>query len=110
MMYQHRSLAAGRWSTFSFVEQMAHIGSEVERALAWKEKGNFEYSQRAFERALELLDLSIAVCDGYRRLRELTRLRETLVDYFMGENEYSSSKTLWQGYFSPFTYAARLKR
>lgn len=33
MTYQHKDLAASRWKTMSFCEQMANIGSEVERAL-----------------------------------------------------------------------------
>ncbi len=51
MTVQHRGLAGGRWQTLSFVEQMSHIGSEVERALNWREKGNPEYSRKALERA-----------------------------------------------------------
>jgi hypothetical protein len=31
----HKELAAGRWLEFSFMEQMANIGSEVERAIKW---------------------------------------------------------------------------
>jgi hypothetical protein len=40
MSYQHKDLAAGRWKRLSFVEQMANIGSEVERALRWRAKKN----------------------------------------------------------------------
>jgi hypothetical protein len=60
MSYQHKNLAAGRWHQLSFLEQMANIGSEVERALNWRRKNNPTYSQRAFERALELIDLTLA--------------------------------------------------
>ena len=52
MSYQHKDLAEGRWSQLSFLEQMANIGSEVERALNWRAKKNPGYSQKAFERAL----------------------------------------------------------
>lgn len=30
------------WKDLSFAEQMANVGSEVERALKWKEKDNEE--------------------------------------------------------------------
>lgn len=30
MKYQHRELASGRWNELSLVEQLGHIGSEVE--------------------------------------------------------------------------------
>ena len=60
MGYQHKSLASGKWKEFSSFEQMANIGSEVERAVKWENRGNLEYSRLAFERALELVDLTAA--------------------------------------------------
>jgi hypothetical protein len=107
---QHRDLAAGRWFQFSLVEQMANTGSEVERALGWKERGNTEYSTRAVERALELLDLTIADARNRGRLRELTRVREALVDYFYAENQFGSSTARWRTYFGAFAFAARAGR
>ena len=80
MAQQHKQLAAGRWQKFSFLEQMANIGSEAGRAINWKNKGREEYSRLAFERALELLDLTIADPKNKQRLRELLRLREVLAD------------------------------
>jgi hypothetical protein len=107
MSVQHKDLAAGRWSTLSLIEQMANIGSEVERALNWKAKGNMDYSNRAFERALELIDLSLASLKDFAHLKEFARLREALVDYFFGNNEFSSSEIIWRKYFSSFTFAVR---
>lgn len=107
MNYQHKDLAAGRWHQLSLTEQMANIGSELERALNWRAKNNADYSQRAFERALELIDLTLERAKGYARLRELARVREAMVDYFCGTNEYESTETSWRRYFSPFAYAAR---
>ncbi len=107
-MIEHKELAAGRWKSFSFVEQMANIGSEVERALNWRAKNNPDYSQKAFERALELLDLSLEVAKDFPRLKELARSREVLVDYFFGNNEYGSDEKFLRQYFLDFTVAARL--
>lgn len=107
MNYQHKELAAGRWSRLSFLEQMANIGSEVQRALNWRAKGNAAYSLRAAERALELMDLTLAAVKVSSRLKEVARMREAAVDYFFGSNEYSSTETSWGKYFSSFTYAAR---
>ena len=107
MIYQHRGLAEGRWQQLSFIEQMANIGSEVGRALSWRAKDNPIYCQRAFERALELIDLTLEGAKGFPRLKELTRLREALVDYFYGENEFMSSEASWNNYFHHFLWAAR---
>ncbi len=107
MSYQHKDLAAGRWSQLSFLEQMANIGSEVERALNWRIKKNTDYSQKAFERALELIDLTLGSDKKYTHLKEIARMREAVVDYFSGVNQFMSSESSWRSYFLPFTYASR---
>jgi len=108
MNYQHKSLALGRWKELSFFEQMANIGSEVERAIKWKNKSHSEYSRLAFERTLELLDLTVSDIKNKSYLKELMRLREVLADYFAFSNQYHSTDELWRSYFSAFHTAARL--
>ena len=88
--YQHRELAAGRWSTLGFMEQMANIGSEVERAISWKNKHNGEYGRMAINRGLELLELTKADARNVTRLKELCRLYEALADYFTAERAQSA--------------------
>jgi len=105
--FQHKELANGRWNKFSIFAQMANVGAEVGRAINWREK-NKEYSQMAFERALELIDLMVEDKNNRSRLKEICRLREVLVDYFAGDNIYNFSDKLWGKYFYPFNYAARI--
>jgi hypothetical protein len=107
---QHRELAAGRWRSLSLLEQLANTGSEVERALNWAAKGNAEYSALAFDRALELLHLIIADPKNRYRLKEITRLREALLDYFKGSNEFASSPAAWHSYFHAYGMAVALRR
>ena len=110
MSYHHKELASGRWKELSLAEQMANIGSEVGRAMRWRRKGNTEFAQRAAVRALELLDLSLDAGHSYSQLKELARVREAVVDYLFGSNEFASSDALWQSYFDHFSYAARVDR
>ncbi|OIO37776.1 MAG: hypothetical protein AUJ72_03900 [Candidatus Omnitrophica bacterium CG1_02_46_14] len=110
MNSQHKELAAGRWTQLSFLEQMANIGSEVERALNWKAKQNFDYSQKAFERALELIDLTLNSISGMARFKEIARMREAMVDFFYGSNEFRSTEASWKKYFLSFNYAVRRQR
>jgi hypothetical protein len=110
MNVQHSELATGRWVTLSFIEPMASVRNEVERARKWREKGNEEYSRLALERALDLIDLTFGSVKGYGRFRELARVREGLVDFFLGENEYASAGGSWCCYFAPFAFAARRNR
>lgn len=107
MSYQHPELAADRWKQMTLLEQMSNIGSEVERALHWKAKNNEPFCQKAVERALELLDLSLECTGEFPRLKELARVREALVDYFFGHNEYQSSEKSWRKYFLYFALALR---
>jgi len=100
---------AGRWKAMSFVEQMANIGSEVERALNWKAKHNDDFSRKAFERALELIDLTLDVSTSFTRLKEVARVREVFADFFNG-NQFQSTDVSWKKYFFSFTYAARINR
>jgi hypothetical protein len=109
MNYQHRDLAAGRWHQLSLVEQLANVGSEVERTIKWRKKNNQEFSDKAFFRALELLQLTKTDPKNLDRIKEICRANELLIDYFAGDNAYNSSDMAWQKYFHAFTYSARLR-
>lgn len=88
MAAEHKSLTADRWRSFTFYEQRANVGSEVERAINWRIKGNLDYSQRAYFRALELLDFTRADPKNDTKLKELCRIREVFVDFFQYANDY----------------------
>lgn len=107
MSVQHKELAAGRWGKLRFLEQMAHIGSEVERALNWKAKNNLTRAAKAFERALELLDMTLDCPHNRLRFKEIARVREIWVDFFWGENQFVSSESSLRKYFLQFARAAR---
>lgn len=107
MNYQHKDLASGRWGRLTFIEQMANIGSEIERAINWRIKNNSDYSQKAVERALELIDLTLENIKKPTYFKEITRMREAITDYFCGTNQFKSSADSWRKYFSHFAYACR---
>ncbi|MEK7166972.1 MAG: hypothetical protein AAB732_00970 [Patescibacteria group bacterium] len=106
MNIQHKQLANGCWNKLTFFEQMANIGSEVERTIKWREK-NTQYSQQAFERALELLSFTIDDPKNKTKLKEILRCRELWCDYIVGDNQYNQNDALWQNYFFAFNWAAR---
>ena len=45
-----------------------------------------------------------------KRLKEVARVREAIVDFFYGSNHFMSTEALWRKYFNHFTYAARRNR
>ena len=103
----HQDLTVERWQKLSIFEQMANVGAEVGRAINWREKDK-KRSNAAFERGLELLDLTIGSPSNKKRLKEILLTRECLVDYFMFDNIYASSDEKWNNYFYAFNYAARI--
>ena len=111
MNYRHKDLACGRWCAMDVCEQLANVGSEVERAIKWKNK-NPDYSRNAIERALELLELTIDDIKNkkFSRLKELSRLKEALLDFFYCDNQFLSSDALFRKYFYAFAWASRRKR
>ena len=75
-MALHAELGSGRWRQMTLAQQLANVGSEVDRAIrAWEggQSGRFE---GALDRALELFDLT-AADDRWRgpRRREILRAR-----------------------------------
>jgi len=106
----HQDLAAGRWNELTLMEQLANIGSEVGRAARARSAGNEKRLERALDRALELFDLTIADERWRGRLREITRAREVVCDYLVGDNVYGSSPESLDAWFLPFAMAARRGR
>jgi hypothetical protein len=107
----HASLAAGRWYTLTLDEQLGNVGSEVGRAIRAKARHDDMRLQGALDRALELLDLTLG--DGrWRgpRLREISRAREVVCDFLVGDNDYASTGESLEAYFFAFAMAARRDR
>ena len=69
-----------------------------------------DYSGRAFDRAIERLDLTTADVKNRKRLKELLQVREVLADSFVFDNIYQSTPESWQRYFRCFLIAVRGKR
>jgi len=104
----HHELSQGRWFELTLIEQLANIGTDLERHVRWREKNNAKYSQAAFDRVLDLIDLTVSDPKNKKRLREILRTREALIDHFIFDNEYNTTLEQWQKYFYQFNYAAAI--
>lgn len=107
--YRHKELAAGRWGQLSLAAQLANVGTEVGRTLRWRGRDE-RLSTAAFERALELLDLTLADPRWRGRLREIARAREMLCDAASGGREYGATLEELDRYFLAFAVADRARR
>ncbi len=102
------SEAGVRWERFSLVEQLARVGSEVERALRAYGAGNTARFDLALDRALSLFDLTAADprWSGHRR-REVLRAREDFCRLFFDADTPIESAVGLRRYFLAFGVAAR---
>ncbi len=112
-MIIHKDLSAGRWHKLSLFEQLGNVGSDVDRAIKWKNRGVQEDSERALLRALELL--SFTINDPKHkgkggRLKEMVRAREVLLDYFYGDNQYGYTDEALSKYFYNYAITAALQK
>ena len=74
----HRNLTKERWAQFPFFQQILMIANELHRASKWIETGDFFEVKLCYERAFELLYLTVEVLQEKRKLRELLRFKEML--------------------------------
>jgi hypothetical protein len=107
-MTGHADLAAGRWQTLGLAEQLANVGSEVDRAIAAWEAERLDRFERALERALELFDLTATDSRwrGHRR-REVLRAREEFCRLFFDDHPPHDSARGISKYFLQFGVLAR---
>jgi hypothetical protein len=93
----------------SLLEQLGNVGSEVSRMRRWADRDE-RLAAGAFERALELLDLTLTDPRWRRRLREIARAREMLCDAATGGGAYGTTLEAMDRYFLAFALAARASR
>ena len=104
---QHVDLNQTHWFSLNLMEQMANIGSEIERTIKWNSKHNREYADMANNRALELFDLTMSDKKNKTGLKEIARARELWLDFFVGDNQFGQTENQWHKYFLGFNIAAR---
>lgn len=97
-----------RWGRFTLSEQLANVGSEVERAIRAHRSGAQARFDNALARALTLFDLT-AADDRWRgaRRREILRAREEFCRLFFDPDVTPNSADGLTKYFLAFAVNAR---
>ena len=96
-----------RWSKFSLAQQIGNIGSEISRARYWEEKKDPASRAKSLERALELINLTLADTRHRHRLKEIARFQEIVGAAFADQNDYQISLTDLDNYCLDFALLAR---
>lgn len=99
-----------RWRKLSLIEQLANIGSELNRALRWQGKDKKLFNS-AVLRTLELFDLTIGDPRWRKRLKEIVRTREVFCDTVWNKaKEYHASLSDLERYFFYFALVIQLRK
>jgi hypothetical protein len=109
----HKELAGGGWKRLSLVEQMGNIGSEVGRTIKYFKQGDKKSSTIAFEKALELFDLTLDDNRWKGRRKEIVRSREVFCSLLFDAtltNELQKELDSLDEYFLWFGIAANAKK
>ena len=90
----HRSLTEEKWAVFPFSRQILMIGNELNRAQHWLEQKDPDEAGQCYERAFELLALTIAVTKRHSALRELIRFQELLAQQYLKAEAEENARLL----------------
>ncbi|MBR0173203.1 MAG: hypothetical protein IJQ21_10485 [Lachnospiraceae bacterium] len=90
------------WFQMPIGMQISNVGSEVFRALSWKNKGNEKRKIGFCNKAIEFLQLSIEDPKNRHRAGELSFCIEELQDFFLGENLYKTTEEMLHKYYDAF--------
>lgn len=90
------------WFTMPVGIQLANVGSEVNRAIQWKKRGNEQRAVNFCNKAIEFLKLIKEDPKNEHRKRELDFCIEELKDYFLGENIWKTTDETLMKYYDAF--------
>lgn len=91
-----------RWHQMTVQEQLANVGSEVHRAIRFKNKNDEKKALNFVNAALDFLVLTQSDPKNRNRIQELGFCKEELIDYFIGENIYQTTDEMLIKYYDAF--------
>jgi len=103
----HKTLNIKEWQGKSLAFQLANIGSEAQRVYQWQDCGDKINANKALDRFLELLDMTIEGQTSQAQKRELLCLKE----YFIKNIIQSYNKAKYvpiKNYFLDFAILSRM--
>jgi len=82
----HTGLTSDKWKSFNTDKQVLMIANEMNRANNWIEKQDYEKVKPCYERALELIDLTVICSVNLSFKKELLRFRELIGLHYINNN------------------------
>ena len=91
-----------RWYAMPIGLQISNIGSEVHRAIRWKNSGDSQKAANFCNKAIEFIKIIETDPKNSHRKGELDFAIEELEDYFLGENLYKTTDEALKKYYDAF--------
>ena len=94
-----------RWFEMPVTRQISNIGSEVARAIRWKNKGDYQKARNFCNKAIEFWLLTEEDPKNRHRVGEFNNAVEELRDFFLGDNIYQTTDEMLTRYYDAFLYS-----
>ena len=91
-----------RWYAMPIGTQISNVGSEVHRAIRWKNKNDADKAANFCDKAIELLELTKSDPKNHSRIAELDNGILELQDYFEGENLFGTTDNVLIRFYDSF--------
>ncbi|MEI6221918.1 MAG: hypothetical protein WCP97_04060 [bacterium] len=79
----HTQLTSEKWQSFSTSKQLLMVGNELQRAI--NKAADSPAAMLCFERAFELIDLTVEATTNRSQRKELLRMRELLAREYVSQ-------------------------
>ena len=93
-----------RWFEMPVTRQISNIGSEVARAIRWKNKGDYQKARNFCNKAIEFWLLTEEDPKNRHRVGEFNNAVGELRDFFLGDNIYQTTDEMLTRYYDAFLY------
>lgn len=90
------------WFAMPIGVQISNVGSEVHRAIRWKNRGNVQKKTSFCMKAIEFLELMKKDPKNLYRKGELDCCINELLDYLLGDNIYNTTEEQLIKYYDAF--------
>ncbi|UCD19883.1 MAG: hypothetical protein JSU64_01740 [candidate division WOR-3 bacterium] len=80
----HTAIAA-HWHEFVRAQRILSVASELQRARSMLIANDAAEARNAYDRAFELLDLTVSLCNAHGERYELLRFREMMAHLYVNE-------------------------
>lgn len=107
----HKTLTPEKWQKFGEARQILMIACEISRAKHWIGKSDWEAVNDCYERAFELLDLTVRLIEKKNKRKELLRLREVIAaQYISAKKDFKINELIFQSLLllNPESYAMEM--